>query len=209
MIATDHASADWLARMRAVPGWLEPDEAVLLHDLAARLHDRGRCVELGAYQGRSSIALAAAIPAGEAILSIDTFTGSPEHQPGHAYFDPSTLQPGGSVDTIALFRRHVADAGFADRVEAWRMRTTEAAERFAGRVALLFVDADHAYEATCADVAAWRRHLADCAVIVLHDVGDWPGPTRCAADLLQQGCTRLDQAGTALALTTPPDWARG
>lgn len=209
MIGIGHAGADWLTQMRTVPGWLEPDEAILLHDLAMRLHGRGRCVELGAYQGRSSIALAAGIPAGDTILSIDTFAGSPEHQPGQGCFDPSTLQPDGSVDTIALFRCHIAGAGLADRVEAWRMRTTEAAERFAGRVALLFVDADHAYDATCADVAAWRRHLASGAVIVLHDVGDWPGPTRCAADLLEQGCTRLDQAGTALALATPQGWARG
>lgn len=201
------AEPGWLVRMRCVPGWLEEEEGLLLHALAVERHGLGRCVELGAYQGRSAIALASALPEGSRVLSVDTFAGSPEHQPGQSYFNPRTLDSAGIVDTLDLFRGHLAAAGLAHRVEAWRMTTHEAAARFEGAVALLFVDADHHYSAVCADVAAWRPRMAPGGVLVLHDVGDWEGPTRCAADLLAMGCTRLAQAGTALALATPSGWA--
>lgn len=197
---------DWLVRATRLPGWLEADEALLLNRLAARLDRRGRCVELGAYQGRSTLALASALTPQDRLLSIDTFAGSAEHQPGEDFFDPSTLTPEGAVCTLDLFRRNLADAGLIDRVDIWVMRTAEAAARFAGTVSLLFVDADHAYSAVSADVAAWRAHLGPEGVIVLHDVGDWEGPTRCAADLLADGFTRVAQAGTALALQAPRGW---
>lgn len=197
---------DWLVRMVHVPGWLDAEEAMLLNSLTARLHRRGRCVELGAYQGRSALALAAALTAPDRMLSIDTFAGSPEHQPGEAYFDPATMTPEGKVGTLDLFRRNLVDSGLDDRVEIWVMRTDEAAKRFSGTVSLLFVDADHAYGAVCADVDVWRPHVGPEGVIVLHDVGTWEGPTRCAADLLADGFTRVAQAGTALALQAPRGW---
>ncbi|MGU3495490.1 class I SAM-dependent methyltransferase [Xanthobacteraceae bacterium A53D] len=193
----------WLWLAQHVPGWLEPAEALLLHDLAARQHRLGRCVELGSYQGRSALALASALPAGESLLCVDTFAGSAEHQPGQAYFNPATLTADGAVSTLSAFHRHVRAAGLTERVETWVMPTTTAASRFSGSVALLFVDADHSYAAIVADVEAWRPHLAPDAVLVLHDVGDWEGPTRHAADLLAAGFSRLAQCGTALALTMP------
>ncbi|PWR21977.1 class I SAM-dependent methyltransferase [Zavarzinia compransoris] len=196
-------AAPWLDRLRRVPGWLEPAEALLLHELAGRQHRAGRCVELGSYQGRSALALASALPAGQRLLCVDTFAGSAEHQPGGAFFEPSTLAPDGTVSTLGLFRRHVAAAGLDDRVETWAMPSLAAAARFEGRVSLLFVDADHAYAGVSADLAAWRPHLGPGAVVVLHDVGDWEGPTRCAADLLAAGFSRLAQGGTALALAVP------
>ena len=194
---------DWIARLDGVAGWLDNDEARLLHRLAGDLHSKGRCVELGSYMGRSTIAIASALPEGHSVLAVDTFRGSPEHQSGATFFDPATLLPDGSIDTLPQFEANIARAGLGDRVEARRMPTVAAADVFSGSIALLFVDADHAYAAVTADIAAWRRHLAAEAVVVLHDVGCWEGPTRCAADLIAAGFRRLDQAGTALALRVP------
>ncbi|HOV03996.1 MAG TPA: class I SAM-dependent methyltransferase [Kaistiaceae bacterium] len=194
---------DWIDKLAGVAGWLDNDEARLLHRLAGECHAKGRCVELGSYMGRSTVALAAALPEGHTVLAVDTFRGSPEHQHGEKFFDPATLLPDGSVDTFPVFAANIARAGLGDRVEAWRMETVAAADAFSGSIALLFVDADHAYAAVTADIAAWRRHLAAEAVVVLHDVGCWEGPTRCAADLIAAGFRRLDQAGTALALRVP------
>lgn len=209
MVNDARASAPvWLSHLEDVPGWLEPEEALLLCALAARRQAFGRCVELGAYQGRSAIALSAGIPDGQRILSVDTFGGSAEHQAGGTYFDPATLRLDGSVDTLPLFLANLTRTGLAHRVEVCRMSTVDAAAWFQGQVALLFVDADHAYDSVCADVEAWRPHLCPGAVLVLHDVGDWEGPTRCAADLLSEGFTRVDQAGTALALRTPEHWGQ-
>ena len=107
----------------------------------------------------------------------------------------------GRVDTLARFRSHLTTARLIDRVEVCRSTTRRAAKRFEGEVGLLFVDADHAYRAVRRDLKAWLPHLLPAGVVVLHDVGDWEGPTRAAADLLAKGFRRLDQAGSALALS--------
>jgi hypothetical protein len=129
-------AAEWEAGLEGVRGWLRIEEARLLHELAARQHPSGACVEIGAYQGRSAIAIASALPDGHRLLSVDTFAGSPEHQPGERYFDPATLTEAGAVDTLAAFLHNTGRAGLAARVEPWRMTSAEAAARWAGRVAL-------------------------------------------------------------------------
>ena len=186
-----------------MPGWLSLQEAQFLHKLAAKQYKLGQCVEVGAYQGRSAIAMASALPAGHRLISVDTFAGSAEHQPGGPFFDPDTLSDSGGVDTLPLYQKHVEAAGLLDRIEVRKMTSNEAADGFEGAVSLLFVDADHRYESVTDDICSWRPHLAADAIIVLHDIGGWEGPTRCAADLLAQGFSRLAQSGTALALRVP------
>jgi len=193
----------WRAALATVPGWLTLQEAAFLHRLAAQQSTLGRCVEIGAYQGRSAIAMASALPAGHRLISVDTFAGSAEHQPGKHFFDPETRCSGGGIDTLPLYRRHIEAAGLPDRVEVWKMTSREAAKGFKGTVSLLFIDADHSYGAVTDDIGSWRQHLGADALIVLHDIGNWEGPTRCAADLLAQGFRRVSQSGTALALRMP------
>ncbi|MEI9926957.1 MAG: class I SAM-dependent methyltransferase [Sphingomonas sp.] len=137
------------------------------------------------------------------MIAIDTFRGSPEHQPGAAYFDPSTLAVDGTVDTLPLFLANLRRFRLEARVEVWRSDSAAAAARMTEPVALLFLDADHRYDCICRDLEAWLPRLAPTGIIVLHDIGDWPGPTRAAADLLERGFCREAQSGTALALRTP------
>lgn len=201
-------SVNWvLSRLGRVPGWLSDAEARFLFCLA-RDADSGRVVELGAYQGRSTIALAAGLQcsrqarAGKKLLTIDTFHGSPEHQPGGKFFDSSVFDRiSGQVETRAAFDRNLAEFGLASMVEVWEADIAAAAASFRGRIALLFVDADHNYEAVSRHLRLWIPKLTAGGIVVLHDVGGWPGPTRAAADLLDRGFRPYDQVGTALALT--------
>jgi MMP 1-O-methyltransferase len=182
-------------------GWLEPDEAELLYRLAGAGGNLGRVVELGSYCGRSSIMLAAGVAAASrgALVCVDTFGGSPEHQPGQEHFDPAIFVDG-LVNTYPTFVRNLEDAGLLDRVEVVRQRTLDAAARFSAAIGLLFVDADHDYPAVRDDLQAWSPRVVDGGWIALHDVGQWSGPTRAAADLLEAGYKRHAQAGTVLAL---------
>jgi predicted O-methyltransferase YrrM len=185
-------------------GWLEREEAELLYRLAAAASRRGRIVELGSYCGRSSIVLAAALTGASSglLVCIDTFRGSAEHQPGRRHFDPETLVDG-VVDTYPAFTRNLKHAGLLDRVDVMRLSTLEAAASFSDSIGLLFVDADHAYEAIAGDLRAWSARIIQDGWIVLHDIGAWSGPTRAAADLLDAGFKRYAQSGTALALCRP------
>jgi hypothetical protein len=78
-----------------------------------------------------------------------------------------------------------------------------AATEFSGSVGLLFVDADHDYEAIRADLRAWMPVVVQEGWVAFHDVGQWSGPTRAAADLLDAGFKRYAQSGTVLALRRP------
>ncbi|HVG57612.1 MAG TPA: class I SAM-dependent methyltransferase [Hyalangium sp.] len=202
---TDPDLLELLPGLLQVPGWLLPEEAALLFSLA-RSAKGGRIVELGAYQGRSAVVLAGGLRAQgsaerEPLLVVDTFRGSPEHQPGQPFFDEATFDRVNSrVDTFPGFQRNIARFGLEPLVEAWQDTTLQAAQRFRGRIALLFVDADHHYNAVRADLEAWMPFLTPEGVVVLHDVGSWEGPTRAAAELLSSGYRKVDQAGASLAL---------
>jgi predicted O-methyltransferase YrrM len=167
-----------------------------------------RIVELGTYEGRSTVALASGLARASfeekyPVLTIDTFTGSYENQPGERHFRVETLTSLGHVDTYPAFTRNIKEFGLTDLVCAWRMTTIDAAELFEGNIGLLFVDGDHSYEAVRGDLDAWVPHLAHDGIVVLHDVGDWEGPTRAAADLLGLGFGRISQVETTLVLSKP------
>lgn len=179
----------WIAQ---IPGWLDREEGLLLYTLARAWPGAGRVVELGAYQGRSTAFLAAGVrdrAGGTApVISIDTHEGSPEHQPGQGFFDPSVLDPATmKVNTLPLFLRNLERHGLSPWVETWRCTTEEAAARFHGEVRVLFVDAAHELEAVRRDVALWGAHMGTGGVLVFHDVDLAPGPTQVMREAISSG----------------------
>lgn len=191
--------------LNEVPGWLTPEEAELLYTIVRDWPAAGRSVELGSFQGRSTICMALALeethPESHRILSIDTHKGSDEHQPGGRGFDPTTVdEKTGKINTEHLLRKNLHEFEIAHRVEIIVGDSVEQAQQFHDSARVLFVDANHATEFVRADISAWSRHLAPSGCLLLHDVGAWPGPTIVAGELLAQGYNRVEQAGTLLAL---------
>lgn len=45
------------------------------------------------------------------------------------------------------------------------------------------MDADHEEGNVREDVRVWVQHMSVGGVLVLHDVGAWPGPTKVAGEL--------------------------
>jgi predicted O-methyltransferase YrrM len=188
-------------------GWLTTQEARLLFDLAAAAAPFGRIVELGSYCGRSTSVLAAGlhlVQPEERLVAVDTFRGSPENQPDReAFHQELRVADGSGVDSYPQFCRNLIRVNLLDSVQVERRTTAEAAAEWREPVALLFVDADHAYDSVRGDLDGWLPHLVGQGVVVLHDVGDWSGPTRSAADLIDLGYRRIAVRGTALALARP------
>jgi MMP 1-O-methyltransferase len=191
--------------LRDVPGWLTKNEADLLYSIVRDWPASGQCVELGSYQGRSTICSALALEARdrntEQLLSIDTHTGSKEHQPGGLGFNASTLDANGIINTEPLLRNYLTSFNVSHRVHIHVNDSRDAALRFSGEVRILYVDADHELDSVRQDVEAWRKHLSPAGCILLHDVGAWPGPTIVAGELLGEGFKRVAQAGTLLVLS--------
>lgn len=142
-------------------GWLARDEAELLW-AEVNAAPTGRVLEVGCYHGRSTCLLAAS---GRELICVDPFSG----------FD--TDDPSGAVAREA-WHRSVVERGYADRVSLYEMSVEEFAPWKAFReppwqVAFAYLDGDHTYEGTKAQV---RKALEMGALVVaMHDVNDQGG----------------------------------
>ena len=143
-----------ISAVNEIPGWLFEVEAWRLHEAARRAVDAGETaviVEIGSFHGRSTVALARGVMAGEGEGRVHTI-------------DPQEHE---------RYRELVANlerAGVRDLVEPIRGTSEEGRARLAGsRVDVLFVDGSHEYEDVVADLAGWGPMLREGAVVALND----------------------------------------
>jgi len=150
-------------------GWLSINEQRLLYSLAREVRPDQSIVELGAWQGKSTVMLAAGAISGgnkSSIFSVDYFSAIPTTDYGYA----SHLT--GSSDYLEAFQRNLSKAHLAERVTPIRSHTGKAAETWTGPpIGLLFIDADHRYESVREDFLAWVRHCAGGSRVAFHDYG--------------------------------------
>ena len=144
-------------------------ERLLLYRLARGLGGTPNLVEIGSYVGGSSQFLAAAASEMQGRLyCIDTWQN-----------DAVTA---GARDTHDEFLNNVARYG--DVVIPLRGQSAVEAHKFNRVVDLLFVDADHSYEAVKVDLEAWVHRLRAGAVVVFHDYGWAAGVQRAVQELI-------------------------
>src|SRR3954453_11059421 len=132
-------------------------ERALLQELA---RDAARVVEIGVYEGASAAALCAAMRPDAELHLIDPF--------GH---HPTALPAGwGAVEHAS--RRVVARATRRRGGPAvvWHVeRSADAGRRWTRPVGLVFVDGDHAEEATRTDWALFSPHVEPGGHVLFHD----------------------------------------
>jgi len=134
------------AVLSEVPGWLSQPEESLRYEFARDWPATGNIVEIGSYQGRSTICLAFGVAERKTgyVLSVDIHTGSRERQPGKRAYHPETFCPKTSgIDTLPLLRADLARFEVAEIVQIRVMTSVAAAAMFTNRVRLLFIDPDH------------------------------------------------------------------
>jgi predicted O-methyltransferase YrrM len=160
----------------ATPGFMPEAEARALYAAALSATAVGDLVEIGTYQGKSAILLAAAARAGgRMLLTVDHHRGSEEHQPGWEYHDPSLVDPAvGLIDTLPLARRALALAGLEDSVVLAVGRSARVARLWGGAAGFVFIDGGHTDEAARADYEGWAPKLAPGGLLAIHDV--FPDP---------------------------------
>lgn len=163
-----------LPQWEKIPGWFALYKAIVLQRAIKRLPEGAVIVELGSYQGRSSVAIAAVLPPGGKLYCVDHFLGSAEHQ--QSGLDLSNL--------YQAFRSNIEQFGVQKRVTVLAKAASEAAGEFAdGGVDLLFVDAAHDFESVKADLDAWYRKLKPGGWLVCDDYDPvhWPGVVQAVA----------------------------
>ena len=173
-------------RLDSIEGFLMPLEGYALLLMAQYGPGTGAVVEIGSYLGRSTcfLAIGAQRAGRPAVVAVDHFEGSPEHQAGKSH-QSSVLVAEGT--TYNQFLRNLERAKVSEHVKPVRSGSLEAAKNWSGPIRLLFIDGDHSYQSSRDDFRAWSGNVESNGLVAFHDVGVWPGVTEFYKELLAEG----------------------
>jgi predicted O-methyltransferase YrrM len=162
---------DILATMRAIPGWLEDGEAELLMAAAAHVTRGGTArtlVEIGSYQGRSTIVI------GATLLALSPQSRLHAIDPHEGIVGSSDARLNHGSPTFDAFLAHIADAGIAQLVEPVRALSYETA--WTQPIDMLFIDGLHDRVNVERDFRHFAPFLTSDAVVLFHDYASYyPG----------------------------------
>lgn len=146
-----------------IEGLSSKTEGELLYRLAQINPRLGKVVELGAYHGRSTVCLAQGSRKveGGKVFTVDNFTGD--------------KLVGIKPDFYLQFKRNIKRWKLEKQITALRGDTTKIAKKWQKPIRLLFIDADHFYQAVKEDFNAWEKHIAPGGIVAFHDVLCWWG----------------------------------
>lgn len=161
---------------RNIDGWLTELEGSALFHAAAHGPYEGKIVEIGSFKGRSTIWLASGSKrtGRELVYAVDTHMGSPEHQPGGEF---ASHMPAEGTTEFA-FRENIRQAGLEDWVVPLVMSSSDALSSWRDPIRLLFIDAEHTYEAVRNDFMGWQKHVIIGGLVAFHDVDRWDGSAK-------------------------------
>jgi len=179
-------------RLLAVDGWTHASQLRFLMAQARALPDGSRLVELGVWQGRSALALGEACRGTrKRVFAVDPWA---DYDEGGGPVSAFLARHGVTSfeEVHRRFEAHRRRLGLESWVTAVRAESVAAAARWAeGPVALLFVDANHRYEAVVADLDAWLPHVAPGG-LVCGDDWTWASVQRAVREVAARRGRRVE-----------------
>jgi hypothetical protein len=143
-------------------------EERFLWDAVRALHS-GTVLEIGSYEGYSTIILAKALVEGE-VYAVDPHVGLPCQTDSIAEGVPPFREVGWpKEDSWTRFGQNIKETGVSHVVKPLKMASEEAVQDWTQPIHVLWIDGSHRYEDVRKDVLLWRPHVADGGLIVLHD----------------------------------------
>jgi hypothetical protein len=146
-----------------VNGWMTKDQAHRLWDRASTLTTGQRVVEIGSFQGRSTVVLASAAPAGVDIFAIDPHGGNDRGPQEISGFEAQ------AEDDNVRFNENLTNAGVHDRVTHLRKFSDAALADVPGDVDLLYVDGAHRFMPATNDIRQWGAKVPAGGRLLIHD----------------------------------------
>jgi len=171
----------------SIDGWLTVDEAITLYELSRALpHEQPLAVEIGCWQGKSSVCLASGL-AGKfrpRLCCIDPFDASGDGASAPTYGERAE-QVGGALRQT--FEANLREAGLRELIDVKQGFSHEHAQQWRDPIDLLFVDGDHSYDAVRRDFEDWAPRIRPGGYLVLHDVVHpvHQGPRRVVQELVE------------------------
>jgi predicted O-methyltransferase YrrM len=155
--------ATTLALLDDVGGWLSDDQALRLWTRALDVPRGGRIVEIGSFQGRSTIVLASAAHPDVEVIAIDPHAGNDR---GPQEIDGYAAEAEQDHD---VFHANLTRAGVDSRVRHVRASSHDALRDIEGAIDLLFVDGAHRYGPALADLREWGDRVVPGGSMLVHD----------------------------------------
>lgn len=146
-------------KINKLKGWLSRNEGRALYDLASELPSKSVIVEIGSFQGKSTICLGwglQIVGSGE-IFAIDPHLG--QTHVGKTEFPK----------TYSAFLKNIKDFNLAQIVTPIRQKSEVAVTHWKKKINLLHVDGLHEYEFVKRDLHDWLPFLLPGGVVVCHD----------------------------------------
>lgn len=171
----------------SIDGWLTVDEAITLFELSRSLpHETPVAVEIGSWQGKSSICLARGLLGKNRprLCCIDPFDASGDGESTAAYGERAgRLEQG----LRAAFEDNVRAVGVQEVVEVHQGYSHDQARRWRGTIDLLFLDGDHSYAAVKQDFEDWAPKIRPGGFLAMHDVvhEQHEGPRRVVEEFVR------------------------
>ena len=178
-----------------VAGWMTRSQGRTLYDAARDCPPGGLIVEIGSFQGRSTIVLASAAPDGATVFAIDPHAGNDRGPEEISGFETA------AADDHSTFLANLDAASVSDRVTHLRMFADAALGEIEGQIDVLYVDGAHRYAPARADIRDWGRRVRPGGTLLIHDSFSSIGVTMAILRELALG-SRFRYVGRSRSLTT-------
>lgn len=157
-------------RYQEIDGWLSPNEAIALYDLARSINSESPIVvELGSWQGKSTFVLSKGLNEKHLskIFCIDPFNADGDL--------PSKIQYKNKKNSFKLtlknkFRLNCDIYGMNRFVQILEGYSYEYSKSWSSPIDLLFIDANHSQKAVYKDYIEWSNFVVKGGYIAFHDV---------------------------------------
>jgi MMP 1-O-methyltransferase len=170
----------------SIDGWLTVDEAITLYELSRALpHEAPVAVEIGSWQGKSSVCLASGLQGKRQprLCCIDPFDASGDGESAPTYGQRARQIDG---ELRRTFEQNLREVGLRDLIEVRQGFSHEQAQQWQEPIDLLFLDGDHSYAAVRQDFEDWAPKVRPGGYLVMHDVvhPQHQGPARVVDELV-------------------------
>ncbi len=151
--------------LKNLPGWLTVHEGQFLTKAARQVQKiKGVVVEIGSFQGKSTIYLALA---DNLVYAVDPHQG--------------VVSGGKTKPTYAAFLHNLQVTGVSQKVKPLVATSAKAAQNWKQPIKLLFIDGLHDEINAKVDSELWFPFLVDGGVVAMHDsFCGWPGAGKVA-----------------------------
>jgi hypothetical protein len=156
----------------SIDGWLSVDEAIALYELSRGLpHEQPLAVEIGSWQGKSSVCLATGLRGKwkPRLCCIDPFDASRRRRELGRLYGARAERLGSGI-CAARSSPTCAKSACSTSSTCKQGRSHDQAQLWQEPIDLLFLDGDHSYDSVRQDFEDWAPAGAPGGFLCLHDV---------------------------------------